>query len=80
MAITEKGFSLQGIWERALSGHRPSQVYMILSVLAFLLAVSAQVVILVQNNDQKARVAAASLAPPESSAPGNLQVGPATKA
>ena len=42
LAVTQPGFSFHGIWNRALAGHKPSRIYMVLVIVAFALAVAAQ--------------------------------------
>jgi hypothetical protein len=43
MALTIKGFSFHGIWDRALRGDRTSRLYMYLVLAAFGCAIAAQI-------------------------------------
>jgi hypothetical protein len=58
LAITQPGFSFQGIWARALAGHKPSRLYMALVLLAFALALAAQVLRIVESRNSRPQSAA----------------------
>jgi hypothetical protein len=63
LALTTEGFSFHGIWEKALEGHRPSQLYMALVLVAFCLALANQVLYLRAGSSKTASSKSGHAAP-----------------